>query len=547
MRGTGGRMTKIKCASLGISGFCALLLMPSLALANSVDARRSLQRNPPKTTAECMSQWRGLMADPRPDSKGNGLPPDKMCENSRRLPADEGKCKMIYEEVLKAYTEAERSVKTLCDLVPQAYAARCDGQGTCQSGPSAFHEKYASALQTHNDNVRSLITKMDEMAHVGLNQSEKFANDLKELKGAMDPRLNTETARRHGGATVTDALRNHSGQDAEAVLRILQRARETSTISQSEIERSIKSPYIFESMQASAVALDQKRDLEQYSQSLAQQRTEAARVAATTQARSTDMSSVNGSGNGINLPSGMPAIPMAAAPAASGGDISVPSGSAYTPGAYASAGGIEAPAPGGGLRNSLAAGRVYGAGVGATSVGTSGTGSGSAGGVVASLAAETIGAGTAASSSPQTTAASRPGGSLRDSLRARLAARNGGGIGEGGEGAIASAGRRGGYATGPDGKPLVGAAELDPNDPNAGRMPPMAMQNSETEDAVKALVSDFENSMGGGAGRSPASESDISNAILASDTPSLFLRLKEVHVRCVKRGCVTQLHGKGKI
>ena len=545
MRGTGGRVKKINWASMGLSSLCALMLAPSLALANSVDARRSLQRTPPRTTAECMSQWRGLMADPRPDNKGNGLPPDKMCENSRRLPADEGKCKMIYEEVLKAYSEAERSVKSLCDLVPQAYAARCDGQGGCQQGTAAFQEKYAAALQTHNDNVRSLITKMDEMANVGMNQSEQLANDIKELKGAMDPRLNTETARRNGGSTVTEALRNHSGQDAEAVLRILQRARETSTISQSEIERSIKSPYIFESMQASAVALDQKRDLEQYSQSLAQQRTEATRVASTTQARSTDMSSVNGSGNGINLPSGMPAIPMAAAPAASGGDISVPSGSAYTPGAYASASGIEAPSPGGGVKNSLSTGMVYGAGMGATNVASSGTGSGSTGAVVASLPTDPAGNGTAASTSPNTTAASKPGGSLRDSLRARLAARNGGIIGEGAEGAIASAGRRGGYATGPDGKPLVGAAELDSNDPNAGRMPPMAMQNSETEDAVKALVSDFESSLGGG--RSPASEADVSNAILASDTPSLFLRLKEVHVRCVKRGCVTQLHGKGKI
>ncbi len=491
----------------------------------------------PRTTEECMNQWRSLMSDPRPDNKGNGLPPDEMCQNSKKLPADEGRCKKIIEEVLKAYTDAETSVKSLCALVPRAYESRCNNQGDCQAGTSEFQKEYAAAIDRHNKNVRSLITRMDEMAKLGLNTSEQFAHDLQEMKSSIDFRMNTETSRRHGGATIADALRNHSGQDVETVMRILDHARKTSEISQAEIEQTIKSPYIFETLQASAVALDQKRDLEAYSRNLAQQSAEAQRISAVAQSSTNDMNSINGSTDGITLPSSLPGMPTAS-PGAVAGGLAIP---AYQAGAFPSENEIAAPGTRAG--NALASTRTYGEGVGALGAGTSLKRNASDGATVAQAKADSANDGSAASSNAPGTA--KPKESLREALRLRMAKRGSASGDDFGAEATSGSKRKGGYALGPDGKPLVGASELDPNDPNAGRMPPMMMQNSETEGAVRAMVDDFERSLGGG--RGPASVSDVANDILPSNTPSLFLRLKEVHVRCVKRGCVGQTRGKESI
>lgn len=543
MRGTGGWGMQRKTALMAITIYFlgAAAAFATGAGGGATDSARRASRPAPRTTAECMSQWRSLMADPRPDRHGNGLPPDDMCQNSRRLPADEGRCKKIYVEVINAYTEAETSVKKLCNLVPRAYAAQCDNQGDCLRATTAFQREYSAAIREHNENVRNLINRMDESAKLGMDASEQFAHDLKELKASTDMTISTETARRHGGSTIADALRNHSGQDAETVLRILQRARETSTISQQEIEQSIASPYVFESLQASAAALDQKRDLEEYSKSLSEQGAAVSRMAETGGGRGVSMSSVNGSGESSILPSGLPALQLAApALGTTGGDVTAPASAYPSTSATAYVDDAEAPS----ARRTPAARNQLGKGVSGTEVSATGKGVGVDGALVAATDSPSAD-GTAASSAGPTAGPGRTGPSIRDTLKARLA-RRAAALGEGVSGEDgARAGNRAGYAIGPDGRPLIGGATLDPDDPNAGRMPPMTMQNSETEDAVKALVNSFENSLGGG--RSPASEIDGGNEILARDTPSLFLRLKEVHVRCVKRGCVTQVQGKGKI
>jgi len=529
MRVTGGWMSK-----KNLSAVLLAAALPALAGATGTPAV-----TPPyvaaRTERECMDQWRRWIPDPRPRAgTDEGLPPEKMCENSSQLPADGGRCKEIYEAILAAYSNAESSVQKVCALVPKAYAAQCDSQGKCLRGTAEFQQEYATNLSIHEKYVTQLIEEMDRMAKLGLETTEQYANDLKEFKASPDKTQATEKARRHGSGTIADAIEKHDGQDAESVLALLQKVRNSSTITDQELDR-VRSPYVFEQLQASATAFDQKRDLEEYARSLRSQQREAQSHATKIGQQSTNMNSMSQSStpSGLNIPSAASAV--ASGPVGSTG-YPVPQfsgGSAYPEG-------IEA---------KLASGPKARASSETASRGSTGNlldlsiGAGKAS-AVAAIAPAGSTAGSSAGEVNVSNASVPVKGSLRDELRARLARQR----------AATGAGKDDGASVGSDKEKAIAAGKKEAAEKEVlaasgeqfdnSRIPAMLL-NSENEGAVKDLVNDFERSMSGD--RSPASiDAQGGNEILTSESPSLFLRLKEVHERCLKRGCVAKV-AKGKM
>jgi|GEM_PF-4062671 len=488
---------------------------------------RFAQLPPPKTVNECLEQWRSRIADPRPNGK-YGLPPDQMCQNSMQITADQGRCKKIYEAVIEAYNNAAGSVKMVCELVPQAAAAKCDGQGNCVGGTAEFRKKYAENLEIHYGYVDELVKKMDEMGKLGLEVSEQYAADLREFKAAPDPTQPSDKARGHGGATAAEALRNHAGQDAESILNLIQKARQYSTITQNEVDR-MKSPYVFEQLQASATAFDQKRDLQEYAESLRNQQREAASQAVRLEQQSSNM-------NSLTQASTLPALGALGALPSPGSVTGSAENSAAYPVAQLSG---STPPPLTEVDASNQAGtpraRSVRAPIAAASAANQLAGATKVGGVVVAEGALASAPGAAAALN--STTASMPGGSsLREELRNKLARNSRSFRGMGGaEGATLSTGKEGRSAAARAEAANEVLAETGSQFESAPIEAAM-MKNSETEGAVKDMVNSFQNSLGD---RSPASnDTESGNEILTSESPSLFLRLKEVHVRCVKRGCV---------
>lgn len=144
--------------------------------------------------------------------------------------------------------------------------------------------------------------------------------------------------------------------------------------------------------------------------------------------------------------------------------------------------------------------------------------------------------------------------SLRESLRKKLAAeKNGGAIDASvaaggnmaaeGEGAKSAAGKSIGLANdaGFDTNGIaLGAGSSDPllNDFNVGSLDQggFYIAGSGIEASVKELVGEIES----------ASPNQLSKDIGALDSASLFVRVRELYGRCLKRGCVTGM-GKGEI
>jgi hypothetical protein len=265
-------------------------------------------------------------------------------------------------------------------------------------------------------------------------------------------------------------------------------------------------------------------------------------MAKTTGQRASDMNSVSNGGSSINdVPSSVSLPPMAGAPAA----MNAPDSMA----AYAPAPSLPGAAPdsqyeihNGSTRPTSAFRSASAGAVGSANQLSPSTSAADARAKLAETA-------TAGDGTVNLTGASSPrAASLRDTLRNRMgragASASTSASDGGGGTALSTAAvkdRKTARATGGS----VEAGLHEEFSAESGRMPPMAMQNSETASAVRELVDDFERSLG--ADRSPASvQAQDADVILSSESPSLFLRLREVHERCLKRACVIT-SGKGKI
>jgi hypothetical protein len=167
---------------------------------------------------------------------------------------------------------------------------------------------------------------------------------------------------------------------------------------------------------------------------------------------------------------------------------------------------------------------------------------------------DTASAGTGESLDGKTTeSSSNLRSSLRDQL-ARLGAGSstgsssmlpgGGKSGEGGTGGADSG--KGTSAGGGIGSAGAGGSEGEGDFQAFGSSlgnPKVELSSSETDDSVKKLMEDFENSEGDGRDLASVMEG---SGIGEIDGPSLFERLRQVHDRCMQRGCVSGIVAKLK-
>jgi hypothetical protein len=139
--------------------------------------------------------------------------------------------------------------------------------------------------------------------------------------------------------------------------------------------------------------------------------------------------------------------------------------------------------------------------------------------------------------------------SVKDALRAKLAGQLAQGKGGATGASQAGAAKAGGLdaklkeKAGANPEMLAGFAPTDFGAAGGGNF---SMPQSETDAAVKEMMSEFEGNLGGeggfGGARHLASVADDRSApeILAADSSDLFLRTKTFYERCQKRGCVTR-------
>lgn len=143
------------------------------------------------------------------------------------------------------------------------------------------------------------------------------------------------------------------------------------------------------------------------------------------------------------------------------------------------------------------------------------------------------------------------GSSLRDAMRERLSQYSSGGGSGGSSGATEGGGSGGTGANASSGAVPTGllpatasVASDNPLEASSGSVggdlgnTDFSLAGSDTDAAVKGMLKDFGLGDGEG-GRGPASEAEHqAPEILASDSPSLFMRTRETHLRSLKKGLV---------
>lgn len=478
-------------------------------------------------------------------AKINETKTEELCQSaSKAKQLSQNRCEEAVDKLKRLLADRENDSLKRCGerekLVQscQACASNLSAAG-CQQQNINMNEGFRRRSQEMMAKRRELMSAAKSVEDEMFRLSEDYGQNISDLERDKSAKQkNSAAADKIGASSISEALKKHGNEKSGEIFRAVDTLRDLADVTKSDMDevQKIQSQYARESLtralEAKAARLEMEKENQQDSTSLDDLNKNTATVA-----KNTD-----------NLGSVDPSASQSAAgttPAANANSLGGLAGAAGAGMAASSAGGSAGlsggqPAAGyGGTYDPSSKADYALNGVANGGAGTKGSG-------IQEVASD--GLTTGENGKTDSTGASRM--AMRDSLRAKLAERLGQGKATATGASQAAAGNAGGLEAklkekaGANPEMMMGfsAAEISA----AGGGDFFSMAQSETDAAVKEMMTEFEGAVGGGADFSGARHlasvagSQSSPAILAADSSDLFLRMREFLGRCQKRGCVTK-------
>jgi hypothetical protein len=477
--------------------------------------------------------------------------PDDLCAFSSMAPGiDNSRCKSAVQELhdllnRRKQRRADRCVEKQ-DL--DAFNQRCSGNlsaKSCLDEGSNVRKRYQEGSRKWKGHQSKIAKAVEKVETEMLQLSRDYKDNLEAINRDRQQGLQTSPAAcKVGDCNPSSAYSMLGGDGAiSEISQAIQKIDNKKELSQSDLQevQSMKHAPAAESLYLAASAKSARLEMEK----------DNALEDARDQVEAGNIGKVDKTSGRLS----------AADPAASQSEIAgaTAANSATAAGGVAGVGGVPAASAtaDSGSGNMQVAGNAYGNG---TYDPTSKAGTGEVlngltspvgGNTVDNAIQDIAAADQAAAGDDKTNASSASRMPMRDSLRAKLAER----LANGGNGVAAGASQA---ATGKVGSPeekmkakanpdmLMGFTPAEFS--AAGGPDSFSMAQSETDAAVKEMMTEFEGTLGDEAGggfrgvRHLASVGDrqLAPEILAEDSSDLFLRTKEFYERCQRRGCVTR-------
>lgn len=478
----------------------------------------------------------------------------KLCRSASNAQSlNNNRCEQAVEELKRLLKERKQAMLDRCEDRGEQYKAcqACStnlGASSCQEQNMAMNNHFKQRSQAGIARRKQLMEAAKNVENEMFQLSEDYGNNLSELKQDMMANKQTSPAAQEiGASSISDGLSKHGNASPAEIFRAVDEMRNKSEVTKSDLQQAenIQSQYARESLmralEAKAARLEMEKENQQDSDGLKELDKNTSKVAKNTNnlnsvdpaASQTGITGSPEAESNTGSPSGLASLGGAAGAmggAAGGGASGAGGGTQQLASDY---GGTYDPNSANKTANNYMLNGVANPTAGAKDTAIQDVGA-------------TAGLGDEAGK-VNSTSASRM--ALRDSLRAKLAEQLAQGKGGATGASQAAAGQAGLDAklkekAGANPDMLTGFSPAGFSVAGAGNF---SMAQSETDAAVKEMMSEFEGALGGengfGSGaRHLASVADGRSApeILSADSTDLFMRTRTFYERCQKRGCVTR-------
>jgi hypothetical protein len=486
------------------------------------------------------------------------MTPENSCQENEKLPIDNGRCHAVYTKLQEVYRNAQNRLKQHCAEAPKLLenynnCANNTASANCTQQQTNLQDQAKTFVDEHRANIQMLQTELDNAHKQGVDAAKQIAENIKDLEQVPVEKRNEESvaAADAGAKSTNQAIHQvHSGQKAAELIQIIEQVRNASSISGDDVGRVDSLPAM-EVLTGAQMAKDLKADLSEFDRKLAQQQSDLKGASqktgnsverhATLTDNTTKADAAGATAVAANS-AGAAASSMAGAGGAAANAFGSAAGGAT---GYSGYGSSESEYEYNNSVSNAASGNLVASKSGKNGTAKVATATSLEGKKVANLEGTQTSTGTS----------KLPGdrSALRDRLKQRL---NAGSEGESANGETSQA--KTGTKIGADGKPIANStrklgAGANLSSEELSLLTPgtrlgnqgFSLQGSETDASVQELVRDFEGHLEG-EGRGLASEQKNStnfDDIGSENGADLFLRMKDVFERCLKRGCVSASRG----
>jgi hypothetical protein len=529
--------------------------------------------------AQCMASNSKFIKTVDEQLESFGVKPNDPCPEQDLYDAQERKCSTNLDKLRDIDKELRAIMKEKCENAAEIEKLAAGNNGQQKDSQDGSSDVYKKGKNINDREFTKLGELKGQVKKMRAFYAE-IAEGAKQIQQKVNERASGDPT---GKDEHTDKLREAGSHRGEApsnnqqaksffkdalgnVANLVSKAR-SSGISRSEAEQ-IKTPLTAEPLKIAAATTDWEKQIEARQKVVQSQGMLYQQNNATTTGRSSGLGDANKDSTG-----GQAASSSGSGSGSGGSDAAGSMGQAAQ--AMQAASGLAGAAGGGGASSSAAdsgaggyssgaydTGGSYSPGATAAETSTGGALSNTKGGQSSLKNKDGVGkidnleslvktdgkTGTGITGSSST-----KGSSLREALRERLnqsigESQSGGGttgasMAEGGGGGTGSSASSG--AVTPDLLPAsTSVASDNPLEASTGSVggdlgnTDFSLAGSETDAAVKGMLKDFGVGEDLAGDRGPASEQQLAPEILASDSPSLFMRTRDVHQRSLKKGLV---------